>query len=339
LIAGSTGSGKSVGINTIIASLLYRMSPQDLKFVIIDPKKVELQQYARLRYHFLAMSPDVADPIVTNPQDAVAILKSTVLEMENRYNILAKVGQRNIADYNAKVRSGAYKNVKDFDHRPMPYIVVIVDELADLMLTASREVEEPIIRLAQMARAVGIHLVIATQRPSVDVITGIIKANFPARIAYLVASKIDSRTILDMSGAEQLLGNGDMLFLPSGSPKPIRIQNAFISTDEVENICNFIGKQPGFSKPYMLPSILEEKASAGNISAEDRDPLFEEAARLVIQLQQASVSLIQRRLKVGYARAGRIIDELEDAGIVGPNEGSKARTVLLESESDLERIL
>lgn len=339
LIAGSTGSGKSVGINTIIASLLYRMSPQDLKFVIIDPKKVELQQYARLRYHFLAMSPDVADPIVTNPQDAVAILKSTVLEMENRYNILAKVGQRNIADYNAKVRSGAYKNVKDFDHRPMPYIVVIVDELADLMLTASREVEEPIIRLAQMARAVGIHLVIATQRPSVDVITGIIKANFPARIAYLVASKIDSRTILDISGAEQLLGNGDMLFLPSGSPKPIRIQNAFISTDEVENICNFIGKQPGFSKPYMLPSILEEKASAGNISAEDRDPLFEEAARLVIQLQQASVSLIQRRLKVGYARAGRIIDELEDAGIVGPNEGSKARTVLLESESDLERIL
>ncbi len=339
LIAGSTGSGKSVGINTIINSLLFRMHPQDLKFVIIDPKKVELQQYSRLRYHFLAMSPDIQDAIVTNPQDAVAILKSTVLEMENRYNILAMVGQRNIADYNAKVRAGAYKHIKDFDHRPMPYIVVVVDELADLMLTASREVEEPIIRLAQMARAVGIHLIIATQRPSVDVITGIIKANFPARIAYLVASKIDSRTILDISGAEQLLGNGDMLFLPSGSPKPIRIQNAFISTDEVENVCNFIGKQSGYSKPYMLPSLLEDKSSSGSIAAEDRDPLFEEAARLVVQLQQASVSLIQRRLKVGYARAGRIIDELEDAGIVGPNEGSKARTVLLESEADLERIL
>jgi len=339
LIAGSTGSGKSVGINTIINSLLFRMHPRDLKFVIIDPKKVELQQYSRLRYHFLAMSPDIQDAIVTNPQDAVAILKSTVLEMENRYNILAMVGQRNIADYNAKVRAGAYKHIKEFDHRPMPYIVVVVDELADLMLTASREVEEPIIRLAQMARAVGIHLIIATQRPSVDVITGIIKANFPARIAYLVASKIDSRTILDISGAEQLLGNGDMLFLPSGSPKPIRIQNAFISTDEVENVCNFIGKQSGYSKPYMLPSLLEDKSSSGSIAAEDRDPLFEEAARLVVQLQQASVSLIQRRLKVGYARAGRIIDELEDAGIVGPNEGSKARTVLLESEAELERIL
>ncbi len=339
LIAGSTGSGKSVGINTIINSLLFKMSPSELKFVIIDPKKVELQQYSRLRYHYMAMSPDIDDAIITNPQDAVSILKSVVLEMENRYNILAKVGQRNIFDYNNKVKQGAYKNVKDFDHRQMPYIVVVIDELADLMLTASKEVEEPIIRLAQMARAIGIHLIIATQRPSVDVITGIIKANFPARIAYLVASKIDSRTILDASGAEQLLGNGDMLFLPSGSPKPTRIQNAFISTDEVDNVCNFIGKQDGYSKPYLLPSINDEKDSCNSIAAEDRDPLFEDAARLVIQHQQASVSLVQRRLKVGYARAGRIIDELEDAGIVGPNEGSKARLVLLDSEADLERIL
>ncbi len=339
MIAGSTGSGKSVGINTIINSLLYRMKPSDLKFVIVDPKKVELQQYSRLRHHFLAISPDIDDSIITNPADAVAVLKSVVIEMENRYNILARVGQRNIADYNDKVKAGVYKTIKDFDHRPMPYIVVIIDELADLMLTAGKEVEEPIIRLAQMARAIGIHLIIATQRPSVDVITGIIKANFPARIAYLVASKVDSRTILDVSGAEQLLGNGDMLFLPGGSPKPLRIQNAFISTDEVDNICNFIGKQDGYSQPYLLPSLQDEKTGAGALSADERDPLFEDSARLVINHQQASVSLIQRRMKVGYARAGRIIDELEDAGIVGPNEGSKARIVLYESQADLERIL
>lgn len=339
LIAGSTGAGKSVGINTIINSLLYKMKPSELKFVIVDPKKVELQQYSRLRHHFIAMSPDIEDTIITNPQDAVSILKSVVLEMENRYNILAKVGQRNIGDYNSKVNAGAYNHIKDFDHRKMPYIVVVIDELADLMLTASKEVEEPIIRLAQMARAVGIHLVIATQRPSVDVITGIIKANFPARIAYLVASKIDSRTILDISGAEQLLGNGDMLFLPNGTPKPIRVQNSFLSTDEVDNICNFIGKQDGYSMPYMLPTINETTEAGGQYSASDRDPLFEEAAKIVIMQQQASVSLVQRKLKVGYARAGRIIDELEDAGIVGPNEGSKSRLVLLDSESQLERIL
>jgi len=339
LIAGSTGSGKSVGVNSIISSLLYKKMPSDLKFVIIDPKKVELQQYAKLKHHFIAMSPDVRSPIITDPQESVAVLKSAVIEMENRYDILAKVGQRNIADYNKKVKEGKYKNDKDMVHRPMPYIVVIVDEFADLILTAGKEVEEPIVRLAQMARAVGIHMILATQRPSVDVITGIIKANFPARMAFLVASKIDSRTILDMGGAEKLLGNGDMLFLPSGRPKPERIQNSFISTDEVDDICNHIGNQKGYSEPYFLPSIHEKKNADDLIQAEDRDILFEDAARLVVSTQQGSVSMLQRRLKIGYARAGRIVDELEDAGVVGPFDGSKARQVILESVADLERII
>lgn len=339
LIAGSTGSGKSVGVNSIISSLLYKKMPSDLKFVIIDPKKVELQQYSKLKNHFIAMSPDVRSPIITDPQESVSVLKSAVIEMENRYDILAKVGQRNIADYNKKVKEGKYKNDKEMVHRPMPYIVVIVDEFADLILTAGKEVEEPIVRLAQMARAVGIHMILATQRPSVDVITGIIKANFPARMAFLVASKIDSRTILDMGGAEKLLGNGDMLFLPSGRPKPERIQNSFISTDEVDDICNHIGNQKGYSEPYFLPSIHEKKNSDDLIQAEDRDILFEDAARLVVSTQQGSVSMLQRRLKIGYARAGRIVDELEDAGVVGPFDGSKARQVILESVADLERII
>jgi len=339
LIAGSTGSGKSVGINTIIASLVYKMHPSELKFVIIDPKKVELQSYSKLKNHFMAASPEVQDTIVTKPEDAVTVLKAAVAEMELRYDILASVRQRNIADYNQKVRQGAYKEINDMVHKPMPYIVVIIDELADLMLTASKEIEEPITRLAQMARAIGIHLVVATQRPSVDVITGIIKANFPARIAYLVASKIDSRTILDMQGAEQLLGQGDMLCLPPGQPKPVRIQNSFISTDEVENICEFIGEQKGYSEPYYLPSLIEKNDNTNLYDPSSRDPLFEEAARLMIRHQQGSVSLIQRRLKVGYARAGRIVDELENAGVLGPFDGSKARLVLMESEADLERIL
>jgi S-DNA-T family DNA segregation ATPase FtsK/SpoIIIE len=338
LIAGTTGSGKSVGVNTIINSLLYKKSPSELKFAIIDPKKVELPQYAALKNHFLAISPDIKTPIVTDPTEAIVLLKSAVVEMEQRYDILASAGQRNIADYNAKVREGKYKDSEDIVHRELPYIVVIVDEFADLILTAGKDVEEPIVRLAQMARAVGIHMIIATQRPSVDVITGIIKANFPSRIAFQVSSKVDSRTILDTSGAETLLGNGDMLYLPSGKPKPERVQNAYISTDEVENICDFIGKQKGYSQPYYFPSI-QEDVEGGNISREDRDPLFEDAARLMISSQQGSVSMLQRRLKIGYARAGRIVDELADAGVVGPFDGSKARQVLMDSESDLEAIL
>lgn len=338
LIAGTTGSGKSVGVNTIINSLLYKKSPNQLKFAVIDPKKVELPQYAALKNHFLAISPDIKTPIVTDPSEAIVLLKSAVAEMEQRYDILASAGQRNIKDYNAKVREGKYKDYTDIIHRELPYIVVIVDEFADLILTAGKDVEEPIVRLAQMARAVGIHMIIATQRPSVDVITGIIKANFPSRIAFQVSSKVDSRTILDTSGAETLLGNGDMLFLPSGKPKPERVQNAYISTDEVENICDFIGNQKGYSQPYFFPSIQEDQES-GLIAKEDRDPLFEDAARLIIATQQGSVSMLQRRLKIGYARAGRIIDELADAGVVGPFDGSKARLVLFESESDLESIL
>jgi S-DNA-T family DNA segregation ATPase FtsK/SpoIIIE len=339
LIAGSTGSGKSVGINTIIASLIFKKHPSELKFVLVDPKKVELMQYALLRDHFLAVSPDIDTDIVNTPADAVVVLKATVVEMERRYDLLAKVGQRNLKDYNKKVKEGKIKDTAELKHRPMPYIVVIIDELADLMLTAAKEVEEPITRLAQMARAVGIHLILATQRPSVDVITGLIKANFPARISYAVTSKIDSRTILDMQGAETLLGMGDMLCLPAGQAKPIRIQNSFIDTDEIEDICNFISEQDGYSSPYMLPSLIEDSGMNEAISAEDRDPLFEEAARLIIRNQQGSVSLLQRRLKIGYARAGRIVDELESAGVVGPFDGSKARQVLMESESELEAVL
>jgi S-DNA-T family DNA segregation ATPase FtsK/SpoIIIE len=339
LIAGATGKGKSVGINTLIASLLYRMHPRDLKFVIIDPKRVEMTLYRELRNHYLALSPDIDETIITEPVNAVAVLKSVVEEMQMRYNILANAGQRNIADYNRKVKEGRIKDKDGFQHRPMPYIVVVIDELADLMMTAGKEVEEPIVRLAQLARAVGIHCVVATQRPSVDVVTGLIKANFPARIAYQVSARVDSRTILDTSGAEHLIGNGDMLFAPGNTPKPLRMQNAFISTEEVEALCEHIGKQRGYKQPYMLPSILDKKAGGFGTSDGERDSLFEDAARIFIQLQQASVSTLQRRLKVGYARAARIVDELESAGIVGPPDGSKGRAVLLQSESELEAYL
>lgn len=335
LIAGATGKGKSVGINTIIASLLYRMHPRDLKFVIIDPKRVEMNLYAALRNHFLAISPDIDESIVTSPQNAVTVLKALVEEMQQRFSILAAAGQRNIADYNQKVRDGKIKDKGGIIHRPMPFIVVIIDELADLMMTASKEVEEPICRLAQLARAVGIHCIVATQRPSVDVVTGLIKANFPARLAYQVSSRIDSRTILDGIGAERLIGNGDMLFAPGNTPMPIRMQNAFISTEEVEAICDWIGGQKGYSTPYMLPSV-NKRSSGMSSGSNDRDVLFEDAARIFIQLQQASTSTLQRRLKVGYARAARIVDELEMAGIVGPPDGSRGRPVLLQSESELE---
>jgi len=336
LIAGSTGSGKSVGINTIITSLIYRLHPSDVKFVIIDPKKIELSLFKKLRSHYLAVSPDLDEEIITEPNNAVLILKSVELEMENRYDRLAAAGVRNLTDYNERFTSGRLHDSKAIKHRKIPYLIVVIDELADLMITAAKEVEEPIARLAQLARAVGIHLVVATQRPSVDVITGVIKANFPARIAYQVSSKIDSRTILDMNGADQLLGNGDMLYLPSGSPKPQRIQNAFISTDEVERVTNHIGKQKGYSTPFKLPSVLEKKRHANATASVSEDELFEDAAHIVVRHQQGSVSLLQRRLKVGYSRAARLIDELEAAGIVGQFDGSKAREVLVETEAELE---
>lgn len=341
LIAGSTGSGKSVGVNMIISSLLYAKHPSEVKFAIIDPKKIELSFYNQLRKHFLAVSPDLDEEIITNPQNAVLLLKSVEYEMEKRYDKLAKAGVRNIIDYNTKVKDPVKKpkDTEQMKHYPLPYIIMIIDELADLMITAGKEVEEPIARLAQLARAVGIHLVLATQRPSVNVITGVIKANFSARLAYQVATKIDSRTILDMNGAEQLLGRGDMLFLPSGTPKPFRIQNAFISTDEVERLTDYISKQPSYSRPFFLPSLYEKKKEAAGGFLDDKDPLFDDAARVIVRHQQGSVSLLQRRLKLGYSRAARIVDQLEEAGIVGPNDGSKAREVIVESEEQLETIL
>ena len=337
LIAGATGSGKSVGINTIIASLLYKMHPSDLKFVMIDPKKIELSLYSKLRNHFVATSNDINESIVTSSQNAVSILKSVEMEMEQRYDKLANAGVRNIDSYNEKYAQGKLKNNEVIRHRKMPYIVVIIDELADLMITAKRDIEDPIARIAQMARAVGIHLIVATQRPSVDVITGVIKANFPVRVAYQVASKIDSRTILDMSGADQLLRNGDMLYLSSASPKPIRIQNAYISTEECEKLVDYISAQKGYSKPYLLPSILNKKGKGG-FYGDDWDEMFQEAARLILKLQNCSTSTLQRRLKLGYARAARIVDQMEGAGIVGPNQGAKGREILV-TEDELEEIL
>ncbi len=341
LIAGSTGSGKSVGINMIISSLLFTKHPSEVKFALIDPKKIELSFYNKLRRHYLAVSPDLDEEIITVPQNAVIVLKSIEHEMEKRYDKLAKAGVRNIVDYNKKVSNPKTKppETELIKHHQIPYLIVIVDELADLMISAGKEVEEPITRLAQLARAVGIHLILATQRPSVNVITGVIKANFSARVAYQVATKIDSRTILDMNGAEQLLGNGDMLFLPTGSPKPSRIQNAFISTDEVERLTGFIYSQQAYSKPYYLPSVYEKKSSKSRGHAADFDPMFEDAARVIVRHQQGSVSLLQRRLKLGYSRAARIVDQLEEAGIVGPNDGSKARQVLIENDMQLETLL
>ncbi len=341
LIAGSTGSGKSVGINMIVSSLLYTKHPSEVKFIMVDPKKIELSFYNKLRKHYLAVSPDLDEEIITNPQNAILALKSVEYEMERRYDKLAKAGVRNIVDYNKKVKDPKTRphDTDKIKHHPIPYIIVIVDELADLMITAGKEVEEPITRLAQLARAVGIHLVLATQRPSVNVITGVIKANFSSRIAYQVATKIDSRTILDMNGAEQLLGRGDMLFLPTGSPKPIRVQNAFISTEEVEKITNYVYSQQAYSKPYFLPSLYDKKKEISSGVSSDLDPMFEDAAKVIVRHQQGSVSLLQRRLKLGYSRAARIVDQLEEAGIVGPNDGSKARSVLVENEEQLETIL
>ena len=328
LIAGATGSGKSVGINTIIASLLYKLHPADLKFVMIDPKKIELSLYSKLKKHFLATSVDVNESIITSPSNAVSILKSVEVEMEQRYDRLANAGVRNIETYNERFDAGQIRKNDVIRHKHMPYIVVIIDELADLMITAKRDIEDPIARIAQMARAVGIHLIVATQRPSVDVITGVIKANFPVRIAYQVASKIDSRTILDMGGADALLRNGDMLYLSASSSKPIRIQNAYISTEECERIVEFIGEQKGYTRAYLLPSIVEKRIRESSENGE-RDSLFKEAAEMVIRLGQCSTSTLQRRLKIGYARAARIVDQMELAGIVGPNQGAKGRDILI----------
>lgn len=338
LVAGSTGSGKSVGINTIVTSLLYKLHPTDLKFLLIDPKKIELNLYDKLKNHYLVVSKDYTEKIITTPQNAVLALKALEIEMEKRYERLANATVRNIQDYNKKFAEGRLKDDENIKHSKMPYIVVIIDELADLMITASREVEEPIARLAQLARAIGIHLILATQRPSVDVITGVIKANFPARIAYLVNSKVDSRTILDMNGAEQLLGRGDMLYMPPGVGKPIRIQSPYISGEEVEKVAEFIGEQKGFTRPYELPSVSQKKKKSYEES-DERDELFEDAARIIVRYQQGSVSLLQRKLKIGYARAARIVDELENANIVGPFDGSKAREVLVETEAELDQLM
>ncbi len=337
LIAGATGSGKSVGINTLIGGLLYACHPADLKFVLVDPKKIELNTYAGLLDHFIAMPEDLEEPITTEFGLAAGVLRTCEREMEHRYDLLAAAGVRGIQEYNAKVAKGSLD--PDDGHRHLPYIVVVIDELADLMMTSGKEVEAPIARLAQMARAVGIHLVIATQRPSVDVITGLIKANFPSRIAYQVASRIDSRTIIDMGGAQHLIGNGDLLYM-NGS-RITRLQGPFVSVEEVEQVVNFVQAQKG-AGPYLLPPVEAggDGGPAGLGEAdEERDDLFEEAARVIVRSQQGSVSLLQRKLSVGYTRAARIVDQLEEAGIVGPFEGSKAREVLVTDEAQLDGLL
>ena len=336
LIAGATGSGKTVGINTIITCLLYKCHPDDLKFVMVDPKKIELSLFRNIQNHFLATLPNATEPIITDTIEVLQTLNSVCKEMDQRYELLKMGTVRDIKSYNVKFKAGELD--EELGHRYMPYIVVIIDELADLMLTAGKQIEEPIARMAQLARAVGIHLVVATQRPSVNVITGTIKANFPARIAYRVASKIDSRTILDTMGADQLVGRGDMLY-NGGGINMIRLQNAFVSTEEVERINAFIGKQTGYSHPFYLPEIEDQNSQGGLLDKSDRDELFEEAAKLVVRHQQGSVSLLQRKLKLGYNRAGRLIDQLFSAGIVGPYQGSTAREVLVENDEELQDLL
>ncbi len=334
LVAGATGSGKSVGINTIITCLLYKCHPDNLKFVMIDPKKIELSLYRNIQNHFLAMLPDADEPIITDTSKALDTLNSVTKEMDERYDLLKMAMVRDIKAYNKKFKEEGLE--EELGHRHLPYIVVIIDELADLMMTAGKQIEEPIARIAQLARAVGIHLVVATQRPSVNVITGTIKANFPARLAYQVASKVDSRTILDTGGADQLVGMGDMLF--TNGAGMIRIQNAFVSTEEVERINGFIGSQAGYKEPFHLPIVHDESTGVPD-PLEDIDDMFETAAKVVILHQQGSVSLLQRKLKIGYNRAGRIIDQLFNAGIVGPYQGSTARNVLVETEEELQEIL
>ncbi len=336
LMAGATGQGKSVGLNAVLTSLLYKKHPAEVKFVLVDPKKVELTLFNKIERHYLAKLPDSDDAIITDNSKVINTLNSLCIEMDNRYSLLKDAMVRNIKEYNEK-----FKNRKlnpEAGHRFLPYIVLVVDEFADLIMTAGKEVETPIARLAQLARAIGIHLIIATQRPSVNVITGMIKANFPARIAFRVTSKIDSRTILDAGGADQLIGRGDLLV--SNGNDVIRVQCAFVDTPEVEKIVEFIGAQKGYSDAYMLPEFIGEESSSNlEFDISERDSLFREAAEIIVTAQQGSASLLQRKLKLGYNRAGRLIDQLEAAGIVGPFEGSKARNVNITDLSSLEQFL
>jgi S-DNA-T family DNA segregation ATPase FtsK/SpoIIIE len=336
LMAGATGQGKSVGLNAILVSLLFKKHPSQLKFVLVDPKKVELSIYKTIEKHFLAKLPGEEDAIITDTRKVVHTLNALCIEMDNRYDLLKEAGCRNIREYNEKF--AARKLNPEKGHQFLPFIVLVVDEFADLIMTAGKEVELPIARLAQLARAVGVHLIIATQRPSVNIITGTIKANFPARIAFKVSSKIDSRTILDVGGAEQLIGKGDMLISYNG--ELVRLQCAFVDTPEVDKVNEFIGSQRGYTQAFLLPEYVDEKEmEKGEFDINDKDPLFEDAARLIVSAQSGSTSLLQRRMKLGYNRAGRLMDQLEAAGIVGPNLGSKVRDVLFKTEAELQQYL
>jgi DNA segregation ATPase FtsK/SpoIIIE, S-DNA-T family len=336
LMAGATGQGKSVGLNAILVSLLYKKHPSQLKFVLVDPKKVELSIYKKIERHFLAKLPGEEDAIITDTKKVVHTLNALCIEMDNRYDLLKEAGVRNIKEYNEKFASRKLNPEKG--HQYLPFIVLVVDEFADLIMTAGKEVEMPITRLAQLARAIGIHLIIATQRPSVNIITGTIKANFPARIAFKVSSKIDSRTILDSGGAEQLIGKGDMLISYNG--EVVRLQCAFVDTPEVDKIVDFIGEQRGYPDAFLLPEYIDEKEmESRDFDVNSKDALFEDAARLIVSSQSGSTSLLQRRMKLGYNRAGRLMDQLEAAGIVGASQGSKVRDVLIKTEADLQQYL
>ena len=336
LMAGATGQGKSVGLNAILVSLLYSKHPSQLKFVLVDPKKVELSIYKAIEKHFLAKLPGEDESIITDTKKVVHTLNALCIEMDNRYDLLKEAGVRNIREYNEKFAKRVLN--PEQGHQFLPFIVLVVDEFADLIMTAGKEVEMPIARLAQLARAVGIHLIIATQRPSVNIITGTIKANFPARIAFKVSSKIDSRTILDAGGADQLIGKGDMLISYGGDI--VRLQCAFVDTPEVDKIVDFIGDQRGYPHAFLLPEYIDEKDAEGReFDVNDKDPLFEDAARLIVASQQGSTSLLQRKMKLGYNRAGRLMDQLEAAGVVGPSQGSKVRDVLIKTEAELQELL
>ena len=337
LMAGATGQGKSVGINAILTSLIYKKHPSELKFVMVDPKKVELSLYSKIERHYLAKLPDTEDAIITDNAKVINTLNSLCIEMDDRYELLKNAFCKNIKEYNAKFAQR--KLNPENGHRYLPYIVLVVDEFADLIMTAGKEVEHPIARLAQLARAIGIHLIVATQRPSVNVITGMIKANFPARVAFRVISGVDSKTILDSPGAEQLVGKGDMLYFNGNDLT--RLQCAFVDTPEVERIAEFIGEQKGYSDAYLLPEYSGEESSStvGAFDPNEKDALFEEGARIVVSTQQGSTSMLQRQLKLGYNRAGRIMDQLEAAGIVGGFNGAKAREVLISDLNSLERLL